>query len=293
MTTAVAIPTTSSGRMTIHASYAALVVACIGFALTGLGNILAAPTVTTYPSRLSWILQFIGPMLLALAVTLHIDHLSPRIGRSAVVLIIVGAFLTAVSSAPFMFRPTFYTEEAWFNLNFVLWGVGYIAMGLGLASVAMHKEKQLERALGQPAASSTDDEDYDLTVHASFLSLITASVGLILYAIGYLQLVGHPLGTRSAWSLQTIGGMLIALGIVTHITHLRRRIGTPAVVFGLLGAACMAFSCLPYAVNPSNILSPSWGQCWWSVWGAGAVFGAVGIGLVILRKRSIEAEAAS
>ena len=55
----------------------------------------------------------------------------------------------------------------------------------------------------------------------------------------------------------------------------------------------MAFSCLPYAVNPSNILSPSWGQCWWSVWGAGAVFGAVSIGLVIIRKRSIEAEAAS
>ncbi len=293
MTTAVATPKISTERMTIHASYAALVVACIGFALTGLGNILAAPTVTTYPSRLSWILQFVGPMLLALAVTLHIDHLSPRIGRSAVVLIIVGAFLTAVSSAPFMFTPSLYTEEAWFNLNFVLWGVGYIAMGLGLASVALHKEKQLEHALAEPTASAGAESDYNLTVHASFLSLITASVGLILYAIGYLQLVGNPLGSRSAWSLQTIGGMLIALGIATHITHLRRRIGTLAVVFGLLGAVCMAFSCLPYAVNPNNIVSPAWGQCWWNVWGAGAVFAAVSVGLVIFRKQSIEAEATS
>ena len=58
-----------------------------------------------------------------------------------------------------------------------------ITLGLGLAAVAIHKEKQIERGLAQVTDVGATDPA-DITVHASFLSLISASVGLILNGLG-------------------------------------------------------------------------------------------------------------
>ncbi len=294
MTTAVAapaVPAAPSGRMAIRASYASLGFACVGFLFYGLGNILAAPNVSTYPDRLSWVLQCVGPILIAIAVMLHVEHLAYRIGRPAVILIIAGAFLNGLPTAAFVFKPQLYTEVAWSNAAYSLYAVGFVTLGLGLAAVAIHKEKQIESGLKQ-VADVGDTDPTDVTVHASFFSLIAASTGLFMVAIGYLFLNGHPTGNRATWTLISLGWTFVAVGIISHIDHLSRHIGRAAVAVGVFGAALIAVSTLPYAVDPGNWTSTTWAQSFWDVWGSGPICGAIAVGLVILRKRSIEAESA-
>ena len=103
--TPAALPSEVSRHTAIATSSGVLGLACIGMFFYGLGNILAGPNASTYPHRLSWILQCVGPLLVAIAVTLHIDHLSYRIGRSAVVLIIGGAFLQGGGCRSVCVRP--------------------------------------------------------------------------------------------------------------------------------------------------------------------------------------------
>ena len=292
MTTVVTAPAEPSSRMAIRASYASLGLAFVGFLFYGLGNILASPNSSTYPDRLSWVLQCAGPLLAAIAVTLHIDHLSYRISRSAVVLIIAGAFMQSAAVAPYMFKPVLFLQSGWFDWYYAVWGSSMITLGLGLAAVAIHKEKQLERGLAQVTDVGATDPA-DITVHASFLSLISASVGLILNGLGTLQQIGSPAATREAWVLQVLGMVLVAAGIIAHITRLGDHIGKGSVAFGIIGSIVLAVSCLPYAVDPHTFTSSTWGQAYWNVWGTGAVCGAIAIGLVILRKRSIEAESAT
>ncbi len=287
--TPAALPSEVSRHTAIQTSSGVLGLACIGMFFYGLGNILAGPNASTYPHRLSWILQCVGPLLVAIAVTLHIDHLSYRIGRSAVVLIIGGAFLQGVAVAPFVFAPTAFLQAAWFNWYYGVFGSSMVALGLGLASVALHKGKQIEGGLAQ-IGDVGDTDPHDVTVHASFLSLLTGSVGLILNGLGTFQQISSPEATREAWVLQVLGMLLVAVGIASHIAHLRNRIGLTPVGFAIVGSFLMGVACLPYAVDPHTYTSSTWGQTYWNVWGAGAVCGSIAVGLVIVRKRSVEAD---
>ena len=194
-------PVAQSGRLAIRASYASLCLAFVGFLSWGLGYCLAAPDVATYPGQLSWILQVVGPILLAVAVTLHVDHLSYRIGRTAVVLVIFGSFMESVSFIPFMVKPANFMDVGWSEWTNAFQGVAWIALGLGLASIAVHKEKQIEHGMTQVGDVGATDQS-EITVHASFFSLICASIGLCLMGLMYLLLIGHSEGGRAAWATQ-------------------------------------------------------------------------------------------
>ena len=50
----------------IHDSYDSLGLGAVGFMMFGLGNILAAEGALTYPGRMSWVLQFAGPICICL-----------------------------------------------------------------------------------------------------------------------------------------------------------------------------------------------------------------------------------
>ena len=235
---------------------------------------------------------FLGAAFLAVAVILHIDHLAYRIGRSAVVLIIASAVVAACRSVPFLIKPDATNQSGWFNFAQALWCTAFVALGLGLASIAIHKEKQIERGLIQVADVGATDPA-DVTVHASFSSLISASAGAILYAVGVAQQIGSPAVTREAWVFKVLGMILIAVGIISHVEHLSRHIGTGAVTFATMGTVLAAISRLPYAVDPSTTTSSGWGHAAGYGTGAGWLCGAIAVGLVILRKRSIEAESAA
>ena len=123
-------------------------------------------------------------------------------------------------------------------------------------TIAIHKERQIERGLVQVADVGATDPA-DVTVHASFISLISASIGMILYAIGLFQVIGNPTGTREGWILEVLGMTLLSIGI-----------------------------------SHSTTTTKSWQVM--SGYGTGAAWLCFGIavGLVILLKRSIEAESA-
>ena len=178
--------------------------------------------------RLANLSGVLGVGFLAIAVVLHIDHLAYRVGRSAVVLVIAGTALMTAANLAFVVSPALSNQVSWLNLSDVLWGLAFGAFGLGLAAVAIHKEKQIERGLVQ-LEDIGDSDTADITVHASLFSLISASVGAILYAIGEFGQIGYASGTREAWVLQVLGMILIAVGIICHVEHLGRHIGNGAV----------------------------------------------------------------
>ncbi len=281
-----------SERLAIRASYGSLGLACVGFLLEAISFTYFQQNFGLDTPRLAWLAGFLGAVLLTLAVTLHIDHLAYRIGRSAVTLIITGGVLASAVDLPFVVNPLLINEPRWSNWFQAVWATGFVALGVGLASIAIHKEKQIERNLAQVADVGATDPA-DVTVHASFFSLISAATGAIIYALGTFQQVGDPTGTRQAWVLQVLGMVLIAVGIISHIEHLGRHIGQGAVAFATLGAILFAVANLPYAIDPSTTASVGWGHvCGYSS-GAGVLCGAIAVGLVILRKRSVDARSAT
>ena len=272
-------------KFEIKASYASLLIAMFGFICFGLGNILAG-TVNEAPGRISWILQWGGPLLLALAVTFHLAHLSYRIGRPAVVFLITGPLLLGLCTTPFLFDPElFVLDSNWSRLAWSLWAVGLLCLAAGFAAVAVHKERQVEHRIAQ-IKDVGDTNESDISVHASFFTLILASLGFTLYAAGYIQWIEVPGGNRWGWSLQVIGCVLLAVAIINHVEHLHRRIGKAAVFFAIVGALLLAISSLPYAINIDNVLDPFWGQSFWLIWGLGALCGAVSMLFIVVRKHS-------
>ena len=274
-------------RRQIQSSYASLWAGSVGFLLLGLGNILATSGALTYPGRLSWLLQFAGPVLIAIAVTLHVDHLSFRIGRPAVLLIITGSYLLGVCVTPFVISPELWTNRAWSNVAQGLWALGLFCLSFGLAAIAVHKERQIERGIKQ-AHDIGDNDPTNASVHASFLTLAAGSAGFLLYAVGYVQLLEVVGGTRWSWILQVAGCTLLAVAAISHLEHLTLHLGLPAVVLGVIGAITLAISSIPFVIDTANYTSSVfWAQSFWFVWGFGSACGAVSIFFVILRKRAM------
>ena len=82
----------------IHVSVASLVCGILGFALWGIGSLIRAGSLEHV--RAAEALEVVGPLLIALAIILYVDHLSTRIGRTAVVLLIIGPIVYGVSRIP-------------------------------------------------------------------------------------------------------------------------------------------------------------------------------------------------
>lgn len=63
-----------------------------------------------------------------------------------------------------------------------------------------------------------------------------ASAGFALWGVAWVMLWLVQTVTTLEWVLLTIGALLIAVAVLTHVTHLRARFGLAAVV--LLNPAC-------------------------------------------------------
>ena len=221
----------------IHASPTVLLIAAIGLAIHGVGRLVgfsqAGATVTC-----------IGTLMLVLAIVLHVDHLSFRIGRSAVVLVILGTLLHGVGSLLSALGVS-NRSPVWF------YGAGWVIGAVGVAMVAIHKERQMQSTLADYAAGAPWQAR--VTVHASFLSLITAATGLVLYGTGALVAAGA--GGRSSYILMCAGAVLIAIGVISHVEHLVSRIGLPAVIAAILAPMFFCLAAAPNAFNPEGAAS--------------------------------------
>lgn len=265
----------------IHVSVAALWCGVIGFALWGIGSLIRAGSLEYV--ELAEALEVVGPLLLALAIILHVEHLSYRIGRPAVVLLIIGPIVYGVSRIPAVFDAEGYR---WFNYEYASYATGHLLVGLGIMMIAVHKEQQMKAALANPATSGQGS--LDVTVHASFLSLISAASGLIFIAISEFGDIGGDPRSRFDFMLRAVGALLITVGIITHIDHLTRRIGLPAVVAGIAGSVCWFLAYLPRVYNPSFDGSASWSDAKWVAFGVAYLLGSLACALVLARKHRLE-----
>ena len=259
----------------IHASPRVLLLAAIGLAIHGVGRLLSSATSGAAPSHLGSTLAFVGIVVVVLALVLHVDHLSFRIGRSAVVLLISGAILYGVGCLLGALAAS--------KTSVVLAiGAAYVVGGVGLAMVAVHKEGQMKATLAEFAAGVPWQAR--VTVHASFLSLITGAVGSVLWGIGVSGLASDT--SRSAPVLSCAGGLLVVIAVISHVEHLVPRIGLPAVIASVIAPLVWAATTAPQIVDPANTKSfATWGQ---GCLGIAALLGALACALALQKKISTD-----
>jgi hypothetical protein len=271
----------------IHVSYASLGLGALGLLAAGIGRLLFWSS--GFEVRSSWALVVLGPILMAIAITLHIEHLGKRIGRAPVVLGIIGLVIWSLTSVPFLLDPELYSLENhanWLRINWAGFAVARVLFSLSFFLVLARKESLLEHG----------EMDAARKIHASFATLTYAAVGLLLYGLaGLSSLSGSgQYGSRFTYGLLVVGPALIAIAIINHIDHLSRVIGKPAVVCGVLGSALWAVSVLPIAIKPSlGEFAGDWDKITlYGFNGCGLILGGISVGLVLLRKRSQDASAA-
>lgn len=268
----------------IHVSVASLVCGVLGFALWGIGSLIRAGSLENV--RTAEALEVVGPLLIALAIILYVDHLSNQIGRTAVVLLIIGPIVYGISRVPAFLE---WDTLGWFRYEYASYAAGHLLVGLGLFMVAVHKEMQMKAALDHYATNAGGPAPA-ITVHASFVSLLSAAGGLILVAISEFNDVGPDPVVRSRFDfiLRAVGALLITLGIVSHIDHLTRRIGLAAVAVGILASLAWFFAYVPRVYNPHYDFSASWGDVKWVAFGVAYLLAALAGALVLVRKVQLE-----
>jgi len=269
----------------VHVSTRSLSLGCVGFALFGLGTLTLAlePQGTT----LNWGLRIVGLICLSVAVLLHVDHLSYRIGRPAVYLMIAGVTVQALRCVPFIFLPSAFSSSGWVTFYYTALSLSFVLFGLGLLMVAVHKRTQLSSASGPADATESVDSSgsatRDVTVHASYLSLISAAVGCVIQGAAYFQFGG----SQFSWAMLLVGPLLIAVGLISHIDHLTARIGRAAVVLGIIAVVLIAMAPVPFVIDPANYVAPSWNSYYWACWSFGFLSAALSCAFVGRHKAQV------
>ncbi len=269
-------------RTTIHASFFALACGTVGMLGVAVGTLISPGE----GSSLGWALHAGGWVLVAIAIIAHIEHLSNRLGRASVICGIVAAVALGVADVPFAIDSTWVNNTGWVNWYNGMWAASSIFAAASLALAAMRKEARLTAHLASGNTGSYAVEDYATTVHASFLSLVTGALGFLLAGISSLILIGGggP-AIRLSWILFSLGSLVIAVAVISHIEHLSLSLGRPAIIIGALAMVLNALSTVPGVLDPVG--SDTFGTRFsWVLWGAASVAATIAIGLVAIRRRA-------
>ena len=280
-----AVPTVSAATTVpvappeIRVSTLSLGAGALGFALWSLGWFLL---IADRSSHVAWILQVVGPLLIAVGIITYIDHLTRRIGLVAVILGVLGSIACAIATLPYAINPAELASDSGMRFGYGATGTGLV---LGFCSVALtlaRKESVFARN-GKVCPAGCPCKD---VVHASFVTLATAAVGLLVWGIGFLQLMVEPGGSRMGWILATIGTALVALGITAHVDHLGRRFGQLAIVTGIASAFIWSLGYLMNALNPTAGFHSTWYTALFYCYAVGHLLTAFSLVLVIGRNRN-------
>lgn len=260
----------------IHASFFTLITAMLGLfvASAGLLCIWQSPE-----APIGFWLEVVGPLLIAVAVTSHVDHLVKRIGYFTVISTIVGSFLWSVADLPFAIDVQNFHVQLWEQVFFGVWATSFLLFSVGFFVVGWIKEQRFEH----------DDLAKEHIIHISFPTLLLSAAGMLILSIGLYGMVGDVSGPRLSWIFRSIGPLLIAIAIVSHLGHMTKHIGRLAAVFGIIGISVWALSPIPLAISPALAVDPTWGQ-FLARGMLGITYAIFGLStlLLILRKRMLE-----
>ena len=268
-----------------HVSYAALTVGGVGFLLWALGWFALIPD---HSSQLGWILEVLGPLLIAVALIMFIESLVLRIGTWAVTLGILGSIALGVSTLPFGINPANLASSGWVAVGYAMYGVGLVLGSGALLLVLARKESDLESALAESRPPCPSGCMCREMIHSSFASITIGAIGLLVWGIGFLGLAVEPSGSRFDWILAVIGSLLVSIALTMHFEHLGNRFGRAAIVIGIASAFIWSLGYLLQASNPHALPTSSWYSYLFLCYGVGHLLTAVTMLLVARRKYVLE-----
>lgn len=111
-----------------------------------------------------------------------------------------------------------------------------------------------------------------------------ASAGFALWGVAWIMLWLVQTDTTLEWVLLTIGALLIAVAVLTHVTHLRARFGLVAVVLLNLACALPIVLFLPLALDMD--LGGNLRTYAYAIWGATWLTASLGVFFVLARKEA-------
>jgi len=123
-------------------------------------------------------------------------------------------------------------------------------------------------------------------IHVTRATLGLTALGFLVWGIGYLVVWQSITATRLDWVLCVLGPLLLAAAVLNHLNHHRRRFGLLTLVVLNVAIALQALVFVPFALDPSLGGTPVWSEFAYDVWGLSWVIGAVGVLMVLARKRS-------
>jgi len=278
---AAAAVVSDADRTTIHASFFSLACGALGMLGVGIGTFVSPGS----GSWLGWALHVVGWILVSVAIVAHIEHLSNRLGRVAVICGILAAVAQGLADLPFAINSGWVSDSGWLAYYNAMWAVAWLLGAASIALAAVRKEKRMEAHLASGRPGMYAAEDFATTVHASFLSLVTGAAGLLLAGIASLILAaGVGPASRLAWILVTIGSGLLVVAIASHIQHLSRSMGRPGVIVGIVALILGTLSFLPAVFDPTGA-GVFAAQLSWLLWAVASTAGGISIGLVAIRRR--------
>ncbi|CAB4945657.1 unannotated protein [freshwater metagenome] len=268
-----------------HVSYAVLGVGGAGFLVWALGWFALIPDNL---SRLGWIFEVVGPLLIAAAMIMFVETVVRRIGRWAVALGVLGSVALGISTLPFGINPTNLESSGSVAFGYAAYGVGLVLGGVSLFLVLARKEADVEGFL---RASRPECESGCLcqdNIHSSFASITVGAIGLLVWGIGFLGLSVDPSSSRFDWLLAVIGSLLVSVALTMHFDHFGSRFGRAAIVTGIASAYIWSLGYLLQAINPGALPTSSWYTYLFLCYGVGHLLTAVSLVLVARRKSALE-----
>ena len=271
----------SRTRVPTEATPLVLGLACVGFALWGVGWLFVLGSRT---SHLGWALQVVGPRMVARAVALYASHLRRRIGYPAVLFGSLGAVIVGLATLPYGISQSNLSSASGLRFGYAAYGIGLLLGALSLTCVAVTLGRQLlEGTKLHPAGCSCSER-----IHSSMGTTVLGAAGLLVWGLGFLALFATPEGSRYGWILAVVGSAAVSVAIAGHLRHLSGRFGQLAAWLGIISAFAWSIGYLLQAIHPTAGFYSQWYSALFGFYGAGHILSAVSIALVLVYKLRFE-----
>jgi hypothetical protein len=122
----------------IHISFTSLLLITAGLVIFSIGFFEMSAHLVL--DRESWILQVVGPFVIAIGVTLHLEHATKHLGYAGALLGILSITIWALCALPFAINPGLILNPTWgLALSNGLFSLPYFLTAITLGSIALKK----------------------------------------------------------------------------------------------------------------------------------------------------------
>jgi hypothetical protein len=244
--------------------------AALGFLALAIGAIGVGwfPTV----DRLNFVLQALGPALIAVALLIEWRTNVERRGWASFILFLIAILTFGALWIPYVVDPTNLGTASATQLGFLMSGIAAISASLGTFAVMARKESQLNQPVntGEPL------------IKATFMQLLLFGVGMLIYGVDLIW-VGEEESNHAQFSLLALALLIVMVAVFSFRAHLSLQIGTPAVAFTIVAIAFYALGFVLHSLP--SFMNEEW-RLLQGLQGIAYVFAAVACASAAIHKTS-------